>query len=82
MGLAIDSHLTTRGPDQPLTVDALVAAARDDTRYVIVRAEVVITVETADGRFEQLADGSGSYTPAAGETLTRAGLTLDVREGG
>lgn len=79
---ALASHLTTRGPGAPLTVDGVAAAIRDDTRYALVRAEALVTVETAAGQFQQLTDGVGSYSPAANETLQKGTATVDVREGG
>lgn len=78
--LAFDAHLTTIRPDQPLTVDGLLAAIKDDTRYAIVRAEVTVTIE-AGGRFVQLTDAAGVYTPVTGEQLARADLAVDPRDG-
>ncbi|MEV0644065.1 hypothetical protein AB0I28_02255 [Phytomonospora sp. NPDC050363] len=77
---AVDAHLATRAPDQPLTVDGLLAAARDDTRYAVVRTEVTVTVTDAD-RFLQLTDGQGTFAPQAGQAVARGTVTLDVREG-
>lgn len=79
--LATDSYLNGRGPESPLTVDSYIAAIRDDTRYAVVRAEVVATVETADGRFLQLTDGLGDYQPAPNEKLQRQALDIAVKEG-
>lgn len=79
--LAVEAYLATRGPEAPLSVDGLVAAVRDDTRYALARAEVLVTVETHDGRFQQLTDGVGQYAPAAHETLLRGAVDLAVREG-
>lgn len=78
--LAFDAHLATIRPDLPLTVDGLLAAVKDDTRYAIVRAEVTVTIE-AGGRFVQLTDAAGVYTPVAGEQLARADLAVDPRDG-
>jgi uncharacterized phage protein gp47/JayE len=77
---ALETYLRALSPDRPLTVDALLAAVRDDTRYGAVRADVLVTV-TAGERFQQLADGLGEYRPAAGEAVTLGTLDLDVREG-
>lgn len=79
--LAIASHLASRSASAPLTVDGVVAALRDDTRYALTRAEVLLTIETADGRFLQLTDGTGSYAPVTSETLQRGALAVDIREG-
>ena len=68
-------------PEGTLTVDGVVAAVRDDTRYALTRAEVLLTIETADGRFLQLTDGTGSYAPVTSETLQRGALAVDIREG-
>ncbi len=78
---AIERHLKTRKPDAPLTVDGLLAAIRDDAHYAAIRKEVLVTVE-GGGRFLQLTDGTGAYTPAIGETLTKGDIQIDVREGG
>ena len=80
MTSAFDAHLASRAPDQPLTVDGMLAAVRDDTRYAVVRAEVTVTVTDAD-RFLQLTDGQGSFAPVTGQAVARGTLTLDVREG-
>jgi uncharacterized phage protein gp47/JayE len=76
----LDTYLGKVAPDKPLTVDALLAAVRDESRFGAVRSEVVVTVSAGD-RFLQLTDGQGSYQPAPGETVARGTLTLDVREG-
>lgn len=78
---AFDGLLSTRAPGAPLTVDGLAATIRDDTRYVLVRSDAQVTVEAGE-RFLQLTDGVGSYEPAAGETLRRGTVGIDVREGG
>jgi uncharacterized phage protein gp47/JayE len=77
---AFDSHLATRAPGAPLTVDGLAADLRDDTRYVLVRSEIQVTVEAGE-RFRQLTDGVGDYPLGPGETLHRGTVTVDVREG-
>jgi uncharacterized phage protein gp47/JayE len=79
--LAMDGYLSSRRPDAPLTVDGLVAAIRDDTRFALVRAQIVVTVESG-GRFLQLTDGVGSYAPAANETLTKGEVSINPLEGG
>jgi uncharacterized phage protein gp47/JayE len=78
---SFDAFLSSRGGGAPLTVDALAAAIRDDSRFALVRAEAMVTVES-DGRFLQLTDGTGAYTPAVGQTLRREALDLQPREGG
>ena len=82
INLALDSHLSSRGPDASLTVDGLAAAIRDDTRFALVRSDVVVTIETSDGRFQQLTDGAGEYTPAEKETLQKGMVDVEAREGG
>lgn len=72
--------LAKSGPDLPLSVDVMLGSVRDDTRFAIVRAQVVVTVERGD-RFWQLTDGQGSVTPTAGDALTAGQLDLQVREG-
>jgi phage-related baseplate assembly protein len=64
-----------------ITVDALLAALRDDTRHQILRSEVTLTVEAAE-RFLQLVDGTGSYPVAERDQVTIRNLAVDVREGG
>jgi uncharacterized phage protein gp47/JayE len=70
--LAVDGHLTTRGPNSPLTLDGVAAAIRDDTRYSLVRESASVLVEHA-GQFTQLLDGQGSYPPGPAEQLRRRG---------
>jgi uncharacterized phage protein gp47/JayE len=79
---AVTTYLTTRGGTggAALTVDSLVGAIRDDTRYAIVRGEVLVTVENA-ATFLQLTDGVGTYTPGMNETLEAEDVTTDIREG-
>jgi hypothetical protein len=74
---ALASHLASRSPTAPLTVDGVATAIRDDTRFVLDRAGVTVTVEHR-GRFVQLIDDGGSYQPAEGETVRLR--TLDVIE--
>lgn len=78
---AMVSHLATRAPDAALSFDSLAAALRDDSRYALVRAESVLTIESGD-RFFQLSDGVGAYAPAPNETLRKQALDLQIREGG
>jgi len=77
--LAVDSHLAGRGPADPLSVDNLAAAIRDDSRFGLVRELVTVLVEH-QGQFTQLVDGQGSYLPGMSETLRRRGM--DVPEDG
>lgn len=77
----VTAHLATRAPGSPLTVDSLASAIRDDTRFTLVRAEVLVTVEAQGGAFRQLADAAGSYEPTANESLTKGTVSIDVREG-
>lgn len=77
---ALDGFLASRAPDQPLDVDRLAAAIRDDTRFALVRGEVIVTVESA-GRFLQLTDGVGVYNPAPNERFQKGEISLDPREG-
>ncbi len=77
---AVTTYLSTRAIDASLTVDGLLAAIRDESRYVVVRAEVLVTVESA-GTFRQLTDGVGSYTPAPNEKLEKDIIAITVREG-
>jgi uncharacterized phage protein gp47/JayE len=79
--VAVDTYLAARGDGKPLTVDGLVGALRDDTRYAIVRGEVLVTIENA-ATFLQLTDGVGTYTPAVNEKLVTDDVAVDVREGG
>jgi uncharacterized phage protein gp47/JayE len=79
--LAVTSYLGGRNLTSALTVDGLAAAIRDDTRFGLVRAETTVTVE-GGGRFVQLTDGIGAYTPVSGETLMLGQIDVDPREGG
>jgi len=77
---AVDSYLASRSPSAPLDVDGMVAAIRDDTRYAIIRPDVLVTVE-GGGRFWQLSDGVGQYALGANERLQKDQFTIDLREG-
>lgn len=77
---ALDSFLASRAPDQPLDVDRIAAAIRDDSRFALIRAEAIVTVE-GGGRFLQLTDGVGVYNPAPNERFQKGEITIDVREG-
>lgn len=77
---SVAAYVAKGAPDLPLSVDGLVGAIRDDSRFAIVRAEVVLTVEKGD-RFFQLVDRSGSYTPTASEGLVVGDVGVQVREG-
>ncbi len=79
--MAFASHLAQRGADRPLTADGVIAALRDETRYVMIRAALVVTVETSDGRFVQLSDGVGSYAPAEGEKIAKGTVSVRIEEG-
>ncbi len=81
LNLALTSFLSTRRIDAPLTVDAMVAATRDDTRYALIRDEALLTVEVGD-TFLQLSDGLGEYRLVENETLEKDQVNIEVREGG
>ncbi|MFN7915196.1 MAG: baseplate J/gp47 family protein [Vicinamibacterales bacterium] len=78
---SVAAYVAKGAPDLPLSVDGLVGAIRDDSRFAVVRSEVVLTVEKGD-RFFQLVDRSGSYTPTASEGLVVGDVGVQVREGG
>ena len=69
------------GPGTQITVDAFVAAVRDDTRYAVVRADVALTTESGD-RFLRLADGLGTHPLGGQDSAEIRSVVLDVREGG
>ncbi len=77
---AFATYLATRNPAHPFTVDGLLAAIRDDTRFGAVRAEMVATIESGT-TFVQLTDNVGSYLPALNETLQKGTLDVPPREG-
>lgn len=78
--LAFTSYLASRNPSQPITVDGMLAAIRDDTRFAAIRAEVIVTIESGS-TFMQLTDGVGSYIPSLNETLQKGTLDVQPREG-
>jgi len=78
---ALAAYLTSRSPSTPVSVDTMAASIRDDSRYALVRDEATITIEKGD-IFMQLADAQGQYVPAAGETMEKQAVNLDIREGG
>lgn len=86
--LAAQSHLDavggakgSSGGPTALTVDGLAAAVRDDSRFALARADLLVTVESG-GRFLQLTDEAGSYPAQPNESLNLRQLDVDVREGG
>jgi uncharacterized phage protein gp47/JayE len=80
LNTSVAAWLARSGPDVPLSVDALVAAIRDDTRFAIVRSQVIVSIERGD-RFWQLSGGQGSYKPGPSETLQLGRVNVPVREG-
>lgn len=81
MSLAARSWAASLRPGTAITVDAFVAAVRDDTRYAVVRADVALTTEAGD-RFLRLADGLGVHPLGAQDSAQLRSVSLDVREGG
>lgn len=77
---SVAAYVAKGAPDVPLSVDSLVGAIRDDSRFAIVRGEVVLTVEKGD-RFFQLVDRSGSYTPSPSEGLVVGDVGVQIRTG-
>jgi len=77
--LAVEAYLATP-PTGGLTVDGMIGAVRDETRYAVVRADVTATFEAA-GRFTRLTDGQGSYALLQGQTVTLRTFTANAREG-
>jgi hypothetical protein len=77
--LAVESYLATP-PAGGLSVDGMIGAVRDETRYAVVRAEVTATFEAA-GRFTRLTDGQGNYVLLQGQTVTLRTYTANVQEG-
>lgn len=78
--LAVESYLATP-PAGGLSVDAMIGAVRDDSRYAVRRADVVATFESA-GRFTRLTDGQGNFVLLQGQTVTLRTFAANVREGG
>lgn len=68
-------------PGDVISVDSLVAALRDDTRYAIAREDTVVSTEAAD-RFLRLADGIGGHPLAPNDRAALQPVVVDVREGG
>lgn len=81
MGLAARSWATALRPGTAITVDAFIAAVRDDTRYAVVRSDVALTTEAGD-RFLRLADGLGAHPLGTDDRAEIRSVALDVREGG
>lgn len=78
--LAVESYLGNP-PAGGLSVDGMIGALRDDTRYAVQREGVTATFEAA-GRFTRLTDGQGSYHLLQGQTVTLRNLSVNVQEGG
>ena len=64
-----------------ISVDALLAAVRDDTRYALVRTEATVTTEAAE-RFLHLTDGVGNHPIGPSDEVVLRNVNVDVREGG
>lgn len=64
-----------------ISVDALLAAVRDDTRYALVRADTTVTTEAGE-RFLHLTDGVGSRPVSTSDRVVLRNVDVDVREGG
>lgn len=77
---ALDAFLAGRAPDQPFDVDRMAAAIRDESRFALLRPAIIATIE-GNGRFLQLTDGVGSYSPAPNERLQKGEISIEVREG-
>jgi hypothetical protein len=77
---ATAAHLASRRQGLALTLDSLATAIRDDSKFVLVRTDALIVVES-EGRFVQLTDGVGTFEPSALQTLEKGPITIDVREG-
>lgn len=78
--MAFDGFLSTRSPQATLTVDAMAAAIRDDSRFTLIRDEALITIEVQESFF-QLSDGLGEYIPNAEDFFERGEINFDIREG-
>ncbi|MDH3602282.1 MAG: baseplate J/gp47 family protein, partial [Candidatus Tectomicrobia bacterium] len=78
--LAFDQFITTRSPSQSVTVDELAAVLRDDSRYALRRAHMVVTVEVEE-TFLQLTDGLGHFTPEQHDTISKGDVQFDLTEG-
>jgi uncharacterized phage protein gp47/JayE len=81
LNLAFDSFISTRSASNVITVDELAAALRDDSRYALVRADVIVTVEVEE-TFLQLTDGLGSFIPEADDSISKGDVSFELREGG
>ncbi|MCP4624972.1 MAG: hypothetical protein GY850_15815 [bacterium] len=79
--LALDSFISTRSTGNIITVDELAAALRDDSRYALVREDMIVTVEVEE-TFLQLTDGLGSFAPEADDSISKGDVTFELREGG
>lgn len=78
---AARSHLEKLAAGATVTLDGVAAAIRDDTRFALVRADALVTVEHPD-RFLQLTDGTGAYAVLPGEQVRLRDVHVGVREGG
>ena len=81
MELAFDNFIATRSKTNLITVDELAAVLRDDTRYALIRDELVVTIEVEE-TFLQLTDGLGSFTPEANDSIRKGEAFFELREGG
>ena len=79
--LALDSFVVTRSDSNKISVDELAAALRDDTRYALVREDIILTVEVEDS-FLQLSDGLGEFIPAQNDSIKKGNVVFELIEGG
>lgn len=81
INMAAQSWANLLKPGDVITVAALIAAVRDESRFAVVREDVSMTTEAAD-RFIQLVDGVGGHPLAPNDTVSLTSIGVDVREGG
>lgn len=79
--LAYDSFVASRSASNIITVDELAAGLRDETRYALIREDIILTVEVEE-TFLQLSDGLGSFTPRNNDSVSSGNVSFDSIEGG
>jgi len=79
--LAYNSFIRSRSANNVITVDALATALRDDSRYALIREDIILTVEVEE-TFLQLSDGLGSFTPQDSDNISSGDASFSLTEGG
>ena len=74
---AFGNYLQSASTQGSLSIQAVLQALRDDQRYVLVADQLILSLETQDGQFIQLAEGLGEHPLPPGQKLQKGALSFD-----